>query len=98
MLFRHGHNVQTECLKELGLSFNQPWPKVDKKLLEENEVIFVIQINGKKKDTIKVKKNIDEKNLLSLIQSNQQTKKILENKKINKYFFVKNRLINILLK
>ncbi len=91
-------HIISECLKELGLSFNQPWPKVDKKLLEENEVIFVIQINGKKKDTIKVKKNIDEKNLLSLIQSNQQTKKILENKKINKYFFVKNRLINILLK
>jgi len=88
----------SQCLEDIGLDFKQSWPKVNNKLLDEEEVIFVIQINGKKRGTINVKKNIDEKKLFGLIQNNQHTKKILENKKINRYFFVKNRLINILVK
>ena len=42
-------------------------------------------------------KNISEKELIKEIMNNESTKKIIENKKINKYFFVKNRLINILI-
>ena len=51
----------------------------------------------KKRATIKFMKNIEQENLLAEILQNEKTKKIFENKKIKKYFFVKNRLINILI-
>ena len=91
-------HLASECLYELDSNLKYSWPKLDSKILNQEDIIFVIQINGKKKSTISVKKDIDEKSVLSLIQNDKHTKKILENKKIYKHFFVKNRLINILLK
>ena len=46
---------------------------------------------------IEQKKDISEEELMKEIMNNKNTKKIIENKKINKCFFVKNRLINILI-
>ena len=51
----------------------------------------------KKKATIKFMKDIEEEKLLTEVMQNEKTKKFLENKKIKKHFFVKNRLINILI-
>ena len=42
--------------------------------------------------------DVEEKDLLNQIKNNQKFEKILQDKKILKCFFVKNRLINILLK
>ncbi len=86
-----------ECLETLKLDIFQNWPYVDKKTLENETVNFVIQINGKKKEIFKVKKDIDEKTIMELIKKDDRMIKSFKNKKINKVFFVKNRLINILL-
>ena len=86
-----------ECLETLKLDIFQNWPYVDKKTLENETVNFVIQINGKKKEIFKVKKDIDEKTIMELIKKDDRMIKNFKNKKINKVFFVKNRLINILL-
>ena len=53
--------------------------------------------DGKKKGTIKCIKDLNQEELIKEIMNNQNTKKNIENKKINKCFFVKNRLINILI-
>ena len=87
-----------ECLETLKLDVFQNWPKVDKKILENKTIDFVIQINGKKKEIMKVKKDINEKTVMELIKKNDKIIKNFNNKEINKVFFVKNRLINILLK
>ena len=42
-------------------------------------------------------KDISQEELIKEIKNNQSTKKIIKDKKINKCFFVKNRLINILI-
>ncbi len=86
----------SECLVDLGLNPFQKWPEVDKNLIKSDIIEYVIQINGKKRATLKYKKNISEEELIKEIINNENTKKIIENKKINKCFFVKNRLINIL--
>ena len=44
-----------ECLCDLGFKENINWPKYDKNLLDEEKVNIVIQINGKKREIIKVK-------------------------------------------
>jgi len=90
-------HFSSECLVDLELNPFQKWPEVDKNLIKKDTVEYVIQINGKKRATIKCIKDISEKELIKEVMNKENTKKILENKKINKCFFVKNRLINILI-
>ena len=82
---------------DLNLNPFQNWPDVDKNLIKDDIIEYVIQINGKKRATIKCIKDISEKELIKEVMNKENTKKILENKKINKCFFDKNRLINILI-
>ena len=87
----------SECLADLKLNPFPKWPEVDKNLIKSDTVEYVIQINGKKRATIKFMKDVDQEILLKEILQNEKTKRIFENKKIKKYFFVKNRLINVLI-
>ena len=87
----------SECLTDLKLNPFQKWPEIDRNLIKNDTIKYVIQINGKKKATLESMRNITEEELIKEIMNNQNTKKIIENKKINKCFFVKNRLINILI-
>ena len=86
----------SECLEELNLDYLQKWPGVDKTLLQKQMIDYVIQVNGKKRGLIKEKTDIDEKEFLIITKDNEIMKKALDNKKIKKTFFVKNRLINFL--
>ena len=87
-----------ECLESLNFEVFQKWPQIDKSLLEVENIQFVIQINGKKKAILSTIKDIDEKTLMNQIKKDVKIGKIFDEKKINKVFFVKNRLINILTK
>jgi len=90
-------HFSSECLADLKLKSFQKWPEVDKNLIKKDTIEYVIQVNGKKRATLKYMKDISQETLINEIRNNSITKKILENKKINKCFFVKNRLINILI-
>tara|TARA_B110000967_G_C18722008_1_gene478154 strand:+ start:28 stop:924 length:897 start_codon:yes stop_codon:yes gene_type:complete len=73
------------------------WPIVSESQLIEDSVRFVIQINGKKRALLEVKRNIEEINILKEINLNKETLKLLKGQKIKKTIFVPNRLINIIL-
>jgi len=87
----------SECLEDLKINKNIIWPKAEKNYLEEDNLDYVIQINGKKRAILNKKRDIQEENLLEEIKNNDLTKKYLKNKTIKKTIFVKNRLINLLL-
>ena len=85
-----------ECLSDIGQK-DTKWPIVSKDQLIEENINFVIQINGKKKALLKVKVDINEEDILKEIRLHKELKKLLENQKIQKTIFVSNRLINIIL-
>ena len=86
----------SECLSKIEP--NQiSWPIVSKDELIKENINFVIQINVKKRGLLKVKMDIDEKEILEEIRLNKETEKLLKNQKIQKTIFVSNRLINIIL-
>ena len=85
-----------ECLEDINATVVK-WPKISQDLLIENNINFVIQINGKKRALLIVNRDIDEKTLLKRIKENKETKKFIEGQKIKKTIFVSNRLINIIL-
>ena len=87
----------SECLSNIDKK-QVNWPiALEKDLVEEN-INFVVQINGKKRALLKVQKDLDEKTILKLIQTDsEETKKFLKDQKIKRVIFVSNRLINIIL-
>ena len=90
-------HLASECLDDLSLNTKPTWPIIDKMDLEEKFISYVVQINGKKRGIIEEKKDISEEELLHKIKTNLSINKIIENKNIKKTFYVKNKLINILI-
>jgi leucyl-tRNA synthetase len=89
-------HFSNECLNTINE--NQiKWPKISNKDLTEEDINFVIQINGKKRAVLKVKKDVDEKEILKIIKLNLEIQKFLKDQSIKKSIFVPNRLINIIL-
>ena len=84
-----------ECLKMLKIS-NIEWPKYDEKLLVDNIVQYVVQINGKKRGLLKVHRDISKNDLLEKIKENDKIFKYLSDKKIKNTIYIPNRLINII--
>ena len=85
-----------ECLDGLNQK-EKKWPTVLKGDLIEDEINFVLQINGKKRSILRVKRDISEIAILEKIKSIDETKKLIQNQKIQKTIFVSNRLINIII-
>ena len=90
-------HFSSECLSIISQKEIR-WPSVSKNDLIEENINFVIQINGKKKTILNVDRNINEETLIKKIQENQATNKLLKNQEIIKTIFVQNRLINIIIK
>ena len=82
-----------ECLEFLNCTDFNDWPNIDKKNILD-EITFAVQINGKTKDVINIKKDMDEKSINKLIYQSSKAKKHLDQKKVVKTIFVKNRIIN----
>ena len=91
-------HIISECLHELNIKDVDHWPIIEEKYLEQKNVNIVIQINGKKRAVIETKKDIAEKELIKNINTNQELKKYINNKKIFKIIFVKNKIINFIIK
>ena len=89
-------HFSNECLNSINENETN-WPIVSKKDLVEDEVNFVIQINGKKRAILNIKKDMAKEEILEKIKINQDLEKFFNNQKIKKTIFVPNRLINIIL-
>ena len=89
-------HFSNECLNTINE--NQiNWPKISKEDLIEEDINFVVQINGKKRAILKVKRDVVEKEILEIIKTNLEIEKFLKDQTIKKSIFVPNRLINIIL-
>jgi leucyl-tRNA synthetase len=91
-------HMTSECLNELNIENQDSWPEVNKEYISDNEVNVVIQINGKKRSVINIQKDLDEKTLINAIKKDVNIKKFLENNNIIRSIYVKNKLINLILK
>ncbi len=73
------------------------WPKIDKENIS-TEIKLAVQINGKTRDIISIQKDLNEKDINLHILKQSKAKKYLENNKIIKTIFVKNKIINYIVK
>ncbi|MDC3038760.1 leucine--tRNA ligase [Candidatus Pelagibacter sp.] len=91
-------HLVSECLKDIPKKRDISWPIAQKEYLEDQYVNLVIQINGKKKSLIQIKKDLDEKILLENVKKDQKISNLLEKKRILKHIIVKNKLVNLIVK
>ena len=61
------------------------------------KIIYVVQINGKKRALIKCQRESNEESLLKMIKEDNGLKKYLDNKVIKRKIFVPGKLINIII-
>ena len=88
----------SECLEDLKITSKAEWPIAEKKFLINEEINMVIQVNGKKRSIINCKKEISEDSLIKLIKDDKKLDKFIKNKKIVRSIFIKNKLINLIVK
>ena len=94
-------HIANECWEkitgkqDIGL---QEWPKIDASFLHKDNFAIVIQINGKKRAIINATTNESEESILSKSLAIKNIQVILDKKIIEKKFFIKNKLLNIVTK
>ena len=82
-----------ECLDLLSCKDVNIWPDFDKsKLLDD--IKLAVQVNGKTRDIITIKKDLLEKEISNIVLKESKAKKHIIDKKIIKTVFVRNKIIN----
>ena len=89
-------HLASECLEQLKCKNANEWPEIKENLLEE--IKFAIQVNGKTRDIINVLKDSTQDKIEKFVKAQSKAKKFLENKKISKIIFVKDKIINNIIK
>ena len=91
-------HIINECLNKLNFENEIKWPEIDKKYITKEENEIVIQVNGKKRNTILIEKDLAEEIIQKEIKDKKLIEKYLLNKELIKTIYVKNRLINYIIK
>jgi leucyl-tRNA synthetase len=74
------------------------WPKYDKDAIKEEEITFVVQVNGKLRASMNLALDVPEKEVKALALADERVKRLLQGKKLVKSIFVPNKLINLVIK
>ena len=90
-------HIASEGLEIHGKNLTDNWPKIEKTGFDD-DVKVAIQVNGKTRDVLSVKKNILEEELVRIVKKNSKANKYTEKGKIIKIIYVKNKIINYIIK
>jgi len=74
------------------------WPKYDEAAMVKDTIEIVIQINGKVKEKMNIKNNLDKAALEAIAMENEKVKVLIDGKNIVKVIAVPNKLLNIVVK
>jgi leucyl-tRNA synthetase len=85
-----------ECNDKVKKNFY--WPQYDSKLLQEENCIIIIQVDGKKRGSLEIEINSKEKTIIEKSQNISNVSKYLKNVKIIKNIYIKNKLVNFITK
>ncbi len=76
---------------------NAGWPKIDQSLIGADNVIVILQVNGKIKDRIEVSPSISKEELEQLARENAEIKDALSGQDVKKVIVVAPKLVNFVI-
>ena len=94
-------HIAEELWKIAGNNFSihqQSLPIYEEKLIMTDTHTIVLQVNGKLRDTLNISSALNEDELKQLALKSENIKKHIENKQILKSIYVKNKLLNLVVK
>ena len=86
-----------EELCDDGLCWNSEWPKYNPKLVKEEKVSLIIQVNGKVRDKIETDIGLSEVKAKKIALSSDKMIKYIKGNKIKRVIFIKDKLINFVI-
>ena len=86
-----------EKLGENTLIAKQPWPTVDETLLTDSTITMPIQVNGKRRGQIEVKKDLNSTEIEKLAISEAVVQKALNGNVPKKVIVVPGRIVNVVI-
>ena len=90
-------HIVNEALKTLNINEPFEYPNYNEQLLKEENVNYVIQINGKKRGLINYGIDCSEKQLIEFAKKDENINKYIFNKEFKKVIFIPNKLINFII-
>ncbi len=93
-------HITEELWEHLGKQesiFKAPWPAYDTAAIVEDEVVIVVQINGKLRNRISVPVDATQEETKERVLTDEATKKWTQDKEIKKVIVVPKKLVNIVL-
>jgi len=91
-------HIAEELWKELdqkGDIYHQSWPKWNKEMIKDDDMLIVVQINGKLRDRLTVAVDIAEDEIKKLALESEKIKSFVGDKEIRKVIYVPKKLVNI---
>ncbi len=89
-------HIANEILDQLKCTSKDKWPSIKKDFLDQ--IKFAVQVNGKTRDIITIKKNLKKDKIENIIQKGSKANKFIKDKKTIKTIFVENKIINYIVK
>ena len=80
-----------------GNLISAKWPEIDETALIQEEVNFVLQINGKVRSSLKLNSTVSNDEIIEAAMQSDAFQKFNQGKEIQKTIIIPNRLINIVL-
>ncbi len=72
-----------------------PWPGYDAETLKDEEVLMVVQVNGKLRGRVTVGAHASEGEIQEVVLANPRVQEAVQGKKIRKFIFVPKKLVNL---
>ena len=74
------------------------WPTVDEQYLVDDEVIIVVQVNGKVRDRIQVARGATEHEVVAVALKTTSVQSSLEGKTLSKKIYVQDKILNFVVR
>jgi len=73
----------------------EPWPQFDVEAIRDEEVLMVIQVNGKLRSRVTVGVHASEAEIKEAVLANERVQEILQGQKVRKFVWVPKKLVNL---
>ncbi len=93
-------HITEELNESLGYTpiCDREWPSYDEDKTIDNVIDIAVQVNGKVRDTIRIKKDSSKEELEKIAMNSDIIKKWIDGKEVVKVISVPNRIVNIVIK
>ena len=91
-------HIADELWEALGMresTIRIPWPDYDREAIVEEEILVVVQVNGKVRDRITVPSSLGEEEVKRAAMESERIKRLIQDKDVQRVILVPKKLVNI---